>query len=102
MSALLSLLLVGVPTAVQSRLNARANVLMGLIAIATNIGEAFVKALQTLIFGPAMSVITSTTANMIALAAPFRIARTAVDYVESFLIDFPIAVLALLRYFGRI
>jgi len=79
-----------------------ANILMGLIAIATNIGEAFAKALQTLIFGPAISAIMLTTTNMIALATPFRIVRTAVDYVESFIIDFPIAILALLRYLGRI
>jgi hypothetical protein len=79
-----------------------ANILMGLIAIATNIGEAFVKALQALIFGPAISAIMLATTNMIALAAPFRIVRTPVDYVESFLVDFPIAILALLRYLGII
>jgi hypothetical protein len=79
-----------------------ANLLMGLIAIATNVGEAFIKALQALIFGPTISAIMLTTTNMIALAAPFRIVRTGVDYVESVLVDFPIAILALLRYLGMI
>jgi hypothetical protein len=79
-----------------------ANLLMGLIAICTNVGEAFVKALQHYLYGPIFSVIMLTTSKMIAFVSPFKIIRTPVDYVESFIVDFPIAIFALLRYIGWI
>lgn len=78
-----------------------AEILMGLIAIATNIGEAFVKALKTLIFSPAISTIMLTTTKMINYAAILRPIRTLIDYVECG-VDFSIAILALLRYLGWI
>ncbi|MDH5482273.1 MAG: hypothetical protein OEY22_05280 [Candidatus Bathyarchaeota archaeon] len=79
-----------------------ANFLMGFIALATHVGEAFVKALFSIICGPAWAAIMLTTNGMIPLAAPLQIIRTPVDYVESVFVDFPIAILALLRYLGRI
>ncbi|MCK4481807.1 hypothetical protein KAU55_01170 [Candidatus Bathyarchaeota archaeon] len=79
-----------------------ANFLMGFIALATRIGEAFVKALFNILYAPAWSVIMLTTNGMIALAAPLQVVRTPVDYIESVFIDFPIAILALLRYLGEI
>jgi len=75
-----------------------ANFIMGFIALATNVGAMFVKALYNVIMGATMATLMMTTSKMIGLAVPFRIFRTAVDYVESFLVDFPIAILALLRY----
>jgi hypothetical protein len=75
-----------------------ANFLMGLIALASHIGEAFVSALFSIIYSPAWSAIMLTTNRMIAFAAPLQIVRTPVDYIESFFVDFPIAVFALVRY----
>jgi hypothetical protein len=79
-----------------------ANFLMGFIALATHVGEAFVKALINIIYAPAWSAIMLTTNGMIALTAPLQVVRTPVDYIESAFIDFPIAILALLRYLGKI
>ncbi len=79
-----------------------ANILMGLVALATSVGEAFVKALEHIIFGPALSAMMLTMHGIIALAAPLKVMRTPVDYFESFVVDFPIAILALLRYGGWI
>jgi len=79
-----------------------ANIIMGLVAIATNIGEAFVRALYNILWAPVLSAVMFTTSTMIAIAAPFQAVRTAVDYVESVVIDFPIAILALLKYLGKI
>ncbi|MEM4733879.1 MAG: hypothetical protein QXD70_05060, partial [Candidatus Bathyarchaeia archaeon] len=78
-----------------------ANIIMGLVAIATNIAEAFVKALQNIILGPAISAIMLTTTRMISYAAPLRAIRTLIDYLDC-TVNFSIAILALLRYLGRI
>jgi hypothetical protein len=79
-----------------------ANFLMGFIALVAHVGEAFVKALINIICAPAWSAMMLTTNGMIALAAPLQVVRTPVDYIESVFIDFPIAILALLRYLGKI
>jgi hypothetical protein len=79
-----------------------ANFLMGLVALATHVGEAFIKALFNIICGSAWSAMMLTTNGMIAIAAPLRVIRTPVDCVESAFVDFPIAILALLRCLGRI
>jgi len=77
-----------------------ANLIMGLVALATDVGFAFVKALQGFIWSPTFSCIMMTVSELAPMARPLEVMHTAVDYVESVAVDFPIAVLAFLRYLG--
>jgi hypothetical protein len=79
-----------------------ADMLMGLIAIGTNIGETFVKTLQNILWAATYSAIMLTTSGMITYIAPLEVVRTPVDYFESCVVDFPIAAFALLRFLGVI
>jgi hypothetical protein len=78
-----------------------ANIIMGLIAIKTNIAEAFLGALFKKIYGPAMSAIYLITNKMIVAAHPIQAIRSPIDFVEAG-IDFSVGGLALLRYIGLI
>jgi hypothetical protein len=51
---------------------------------------------------PAYTAVVVATTSMIAFAVPLQILRTPVDYVESIFVDFPIAILALARYLGKV
>jgi hypothetical protein len=75
---------------------------MGLISLVANVGEAFVKALQGIISASTWSAMMLTCKGLTGLARPIQVMRTPVDYIESIFVDFPIAILALLRYLGRI
>lgn len=79
-----------------------ANVLMGLVALVASVGEAFVKALQSFMSASTWSAILLACNGLTSLALPLQVIRTPVDYIESIFVDFPIAVLAMLRYLGRI
>ena len=79
-----------------------ANFIMGLVALFTSIGEAFVKTLFSIMLAPAYSAVILATTRIISFAAPLQILRTPVDYVESIFVDFPIAILALARYLGKL
>jgi len=80
---------------------AAASIIMGLIAIATNIGEAFVNNLMNLIAAPARAALYLISYGMIVAAQPIKHLRTPIDYLET-VIDFTIGGFALLRYLGRI
>jgi hypothetical protein len=79
-----------------------ANILMGLIALATDVGETFAKALWNVCTAPILSALMLGTDGMIKLASPLELLRTGVDYIESFVIDFPMALVAWARYSGWI
>jgi hypothetical protein len=79
-----------------------ANVMMGLIALGASVGETFARFLWTICTAPAISVLMLAVDGTIKAAAPLEIIRTRVDYIESLVIDFPMALVAFARYSGWI
>ncbi|MDH7564523.1 MAG: hypothetical protein QHH24_06585, partial [Candidatus Bathyarchaeota archaeon] len=77
-----------------------ASIVMGALAIATNIAETILEILINIIAGPVLSAFTLATRGIITLMAPLEIIRTPVDYIESFVIELPIAILAWIKYIG--
>jgi uncharacterized membrane protein len=78
-----------------------ASFVMGLTAIAINIGEAFVNSLMNLIAAPARSALYLISTKIIVAAQPIQTFRSPIDYFEA-LIDFTLGGFGLLRYLGRI
>jgi hypothetical protein len=79
-----------------------ANVLMGLVALATSVGETFAQAIWNVCTAPMISAWMLGVNGLIKYVAPLEIVRTWVDYVESLILDFPMAVIAWARYSGWI
>jgi hypothetical protein len=79
-----------------------ANALMGFIALSISIAEGFVKALWNICTAPWMSACMLMANGAMVAAAPLEIVRTGIEYIESCIIDFPIAIFAFARFMGWI
>lgn len=79
-----------------------ANTLMGFVALSAGIGEAFAEVIWKVCTAPLVSMFMYMARGAIAVAAPLEWIRTRVDYIESCVVDFPIAIIALARYSGWI
>jgi len=77
-----------------------ANMFMGLIALSVGAAEAFAHLIWNLCTAPWVSAFMLATQGMIAAATPLEIIKSPVDYIESIVIDFPMAILAFTRYMG--
>jgi hypothetical protein len=77
-----------------------ANIMMGAIAIATSIAETILQFLMNIVATPVLSAFMLAMRGMITSMAPMEVLRTPVDYVESFVLDLPIAVSAWAKYTG--